>query len=360
MSRDTYATVNLPALRANYALAKRAAKGAGVLAVLKANAYGHGLEQVAGALADADGFAVALFEEAITLRQLGYQQKIVVLQGGYKAADFIEAAALNLSLVVHQYQQWQVLASLKQIAKPLDIWLKLDTGMHRLGFSLSEGQEVLQQMQGCKYIAKKTIMTHFACADDLTNPLTLKQLRALQKWNEPWRLPLSSANSAGLLGWHHSIGQWTRPGIMLYGASPFPHQDGKALGLKPVMSLKSRLIAIKWVEAGESVGYGAAWYANSRTLIGIVAIGYGDGYPRHAVTGTPIVVSGQRAHIIGRVSMDMLAVDLSHCQNVSLYDEVELWGDTLSVDEVARASGTLAYELLVGITPRVPMRYLDD
>ncbi|MEC7816291.1 MAG: alanine racemase [Pseudomonadota bacterium] len=352
MGRPTVARIDLDALRANFQLACNKAGGAEAMAVVKSDGYGHGLSAVAAALsATAKKYAVACMEEAQTIRGAGMSQPVALLQGTHSPGDVAVCAERGFEPVVHCQQQidW-VLESAQRPA----VWVKVNTGMNRLGFRPAELGEAMASLQGAG-VTVLGFVTHFACADDLNAIMTDTQTRVFEHAVAPWpSLMRSVANSAAHFRPGQPMYDWSRPGIMLYGGSPMIGKLGPELGLKPVMTLQAPLTATRTVQPGESVGYGAAWVAEQPTRMGMVAIGYGDGYPRHAGTGTPAAINGQRIRLLGRVSMDMLAVDLTNAPAAAEGDMVELWGPTVSVDEVAARAGTIGYELLTGVTARVP------
>lgn len=355
MTRPTRALLNWSHFRYNYDLARERAGGK-AYAVIKANGYGHGLLNCARALSRADGFAVACVDEAITLRQGGITRPVVVLQGAYDAQEWALASEHNIDLVLHHAKQWQDFLSVN-LAKPVGIWLKFNSGMNRLGFRLAEMDEWLALVQGQESLTLRHIMTHFSTADEYQSPRFSAQLQQL--FSRQWPVPLSISNSAGILVDKSLNNQVltegpARPGIMLYGASPLIYQSAAELGLKAVMTLQSHLISTHTVLAGEYVGYGNDWRAARDTRIGVVAIGYGDGYPRHAPAGTPVLVDGVECSLIGRVAMDMITVDITDHPNAQIGSVVELWGESLSVDRIAELCGSISYELFCQITPRVP------
>ncbi len=356
MSRAAYATIDLAALKHNFSCAKLAAPNAKLMAVIKANAYGHGLLTVAQTLSAADAFAVAHCEEAFSLREAGFKQRIVALQG---FADEVELALLlssGIEPVIHCAEQVNILVSMK-LQKPFNVWLKIDTGMNRLGIAAQQFPALWHQLQAIPALKNNVqLMTHFANADDPENISTHAQI---QRFNQTVQqidaidVIKSLANSAGLLLWQESHADWVRPGIMLYGSSPIMDKSADALNLKPVMTLKSRLIAVNPIALGASVGYGSSWTAQQATKLGIVGIGYGDGYPRHVAAGTPVLINGKRYPIVGRVSMDMICVDLGLNSELQMGDEVVLWGKGLPADFIAQQAGTIAYELFCQVTSRV-------
>lgn len=354
MSRPTYALIDTAAFVSNYRLAKSLAPGARAVAVVKANGYGHGAVPLARALADeADAFGVACTEEAMELRESRLDNPIVLMEGAFDANEVTNAAMHDFVLVVHSPHQLDWLLKAHP-ARPLDVWIKVDTGMHRLGFPPAQLAAIHAQLRNSANVNRIVLMTHFACADDEGNPATEQQAAQLCNAGDGIEAPFSLANSAATLAWPAMHRDWIRPGIMLYGSSPIERLEHR---LAPVMRLESRLIAVNTVESGESVGYGARFTCRQRTRVGVVAIGYADGYPRHAPNGTPVAVNGKRSRLIGRVSMDMLTVDLSDQPDAAVGDHVQLWGDLVSAAEVARASDTIAYELFTRINRRVHLRY---
>ncbi len=353
MKPATYAVLNLPALQHNLNKVREFAPHAKVMAVIKANAYGHGLLRVAENLQDVDAFAVARVDEAVALRQNGVRIPIILLEGFVCREELDLLINYQISPVVHESVQLQLLSALD---KPhcLRVWLKLDTGMNRLGFSDTDFAQAYQCLSDNPAIAQPiSIMTHLANADLLNDNKTSHQIKLFNAATGTYQGEKSMSNSAGVIGWSEIDLDWVRPGIMLYGVAPFADQTGRELGLIPVMSLCSRLIAVKQIKAGETVGYGGLWRSDKDRLMGVVAIGYGDGYPRHAPSGTPVLVNGVRVELIGRVSMDMITVDLSACPDAVPGDPVVLWGADLPVEEIASHAGTIPYTLLCGITQRV-------
>jgi len=353
MSRPLIARIDAAALAHNLAVARRAAPHSKVLAVIKANGYGHGLARVARALRAADGFAVLTIDEAALLRGEGYTHPIVLLEGFFHADELADIARLRLRPVIHRPDQAEVLTKTR-LEHKIDVCVKVDTGMHRLGLGPKQLLDVLDVLRVAPHVGSITLMTHFARADDDPESVSA-QLALFREVTVGLDLPVSLANSAALLRHPDSHGDWVRPGIMLYGASPFTDQTGADLGLLPVMTLESRLIATRLVRKGEGVGYGATYVAERDMQVGVVACGYADGYPRHAGTGTPIVVEGRHTRTLGRVSMDMLFVDLSEVPAAHVGSPVTLWGDGLPAERVAAAAGTIAYELFTALAPRVPV-----
>lgn len=353
MTPTAYAVIHLDAVQHNLLKVRHFAPHAKIMAVIKANAYGHGMLRIAQALRQVDGFAVARVIEGIRLRQAGFQQRIAVLEGFTCQEELASLIKFNLEPVVHSLGQISVFEK-NQTREQMTIWLKIDSGMNRLGFKPAEFDAVYQRLLRCPVIRQPfNFMTHLANADDLSDSMTMKQIRRFNGTLAGLPGERSIANSAGIIGWKESLTDWIRPGVMLYGVSPFSDRIGAELGFKPVMGLHSKLIAVKPVERGDTVGYGGSWVCERSTVMGVVAIGYGDGYPRYAKTGTPVLVNGQRVPLIGRVSMDMITVDLAKQPNAKPGDPVTLWGNGLAVEEVALCSDTIPYTLLCGITQRV-------
>ncbi|MBA1275522.1 alanine racemase [Stutzerimonas azotifigens] len=356
--RPLIATVDLAALRHNYSLARQCAPGRKAFAVVKADAYGHGARQVVAALSGvADGFAVCSLEEAVEIRAVDEQARILLLEGCFEASEYEAAAELRLDVAVQSpvHAQQLIAASLP---RPLNVWMKLDSGMHRLGFTGEAVREWHPKLRQATQVGELNLMSHFACADERGHPLNDLQLEQFCSLSELAFDHRSMANSAAVLTLAAAHMDWLRPGIMLYGATPFSELSAEALGLKPVMTLTAGLIAIRDVPAGESVGYGAGWMAQRPSRIGTVSCGYADGYPRTAPSGTSVAIRGRRVPLAGRVSMDMLAVDLTDLPDAQLGDAVELWGAQVPVDELAQVCGTIGYELLTKVTRRVPRRYV--
>lgn len=353
MSRPTQAIIDLSALRHNYAIAQDSGRTA--YAVIKANAYGHGIVEAAKALQHANGLAVACVDEALVLREHGLKLPILVLQGWYDEEELIDVIDNKLEVVLHHPQQIKQLADMPHA--DLVVWLKMDTGMHRLGFPANEIAEYLPHLNTLEGVREVRMMTHFADADDVKKDTTEKQMLCFYEALDGFTGQTSVSNSAAILGWPDVKDDICRPGIMLYGVSPIKGKEASDFGLKPVMTLSSRIIALHNVEAGETVGYGSGWSAERDSHIAVVAIGYGDGYPRHAQSGTPVMVRGRPCPLAGRVSMDMITIDVSALNEVSVGDEVILWGNSLPIERLAEATGTIGYELLCQVTQRVPRIY---
>ncbi len=356
MSEAAYALIDRQALLHNLAIVRQFAPQSRLMAVVKANAYGHGLSWAARLLdGEVDSLAVARTDEALALRRQGFKLPIVVLQGFVGQDELKLFSRYQLDAVIHQSEQIHLLEQ-TAVQNKISVWLKMDSGMSRLGFLPVEWRAAYQALQHNGNIHQPIgLMTHLASADEAYNPQTVQQLQRFQRLTENLPGRRSIANSAAILSCKDAITDWVRPGLMLYGVSPFPHKTAESLGLKPVMTLKSRLISIKTVAAGETVGYGGSWRCAEATRVGIVSIGYGDGYPRYAANGTPVLLNGQRVSLIGRVSMDMLALDLTTQAGAKIGDPVTLWGEGLAVEEIAECAGTIPYTLLCGITARVKM-----
>lgn len=389
------ARINLAALRHNLSRVKQLAPVSRIISVIKANAYGHGIVPVAKALLESDAFAVARLDEAIFLREslhdyflkTGITKNIIILEGVFSAEEYLECISLKLLPVVNSLQQFQWLLdsfektnSLEHINSPaseqekkLDYWLKMDTGMHRLGLSEDELEALIKKFQQLRSDCLPSgFISHFACADEINNPLNQMQLTQFEQ--QYYQLSClenlagidkSMANSAAILSRPEACFDWVRPGIMLYGVSPFetaePFRSGLEEQLKPVMTLSSELLAVKKLKKGDCIGYGASWCCPEDMTIGVIAVGYGDGYPRHAPSGTPVLIHGTEVPLIGRVSMDMITVDLRLLEQKAIGfqigDKVILWGDGLPIERVSQKAGTIAYELLCQITQRVNFEY---
>ncbi len=342
--RPAQALIDLEALRGNYRLARQLGGGK-ALAVIKADAYGHGAVACARALeAEADGFGVACIEEALELRQAGIRKPVLLLEGFFDAAE--------LPLIV-EHDLWTAAASPWQVealaafgtSATLQVWLKLDSGMHRLGLSVDEFRAAHARLSALPHIAPMVLMSHMARADELDSPRTLEQLQTFNRAIDGLPGETSLCNSPALLGWPQVRSDWVRPGLMLYGANPLPDDTALTARLRPVMTMQSKVIADRWIEAGEPVGYGARFVAKARTRVGVVALGYADGYPQFAPNGTPVLIDGQPGGLIGRVSMDMLTVDLTAHPQAGIGSVVELWGSAPTLSELAPRCGVSAYQL---------------
>jgi alanine racemase len=354
-----WAVIDRTALRHNLAVVRRHTSGSRVWAVIKANGYGHGLLQVGAALHRADGFAVARVDEAVSLREAGVTKPILVLEGVRLEQDLMVAYRHRLELTVHRFGQVALLEK-RSISGRLRVWVKVDTGMHRLGFDLHDVPRVLSRLRSNPGVeASPGLMTHLANADDVNDPLTRLQCQRLRSLDPTGRYRQSIGNSAGILAFPEARTPWVRPGIMLYGASPLTGRTAAEFGLRPVMTLRTRLIAVRSLRRGDAVGYGSTYICPEDMPVGVAAIGYGDGYPRHLPAGTPVLVRGRRVPLVGRVSMDMINIDLRPLSDALVGDPVTLWGEGLPVDEIAQRAGTISYELLCQVTARVRMEHRD-
>jgi alanine racemase len=354
MNRPSRALIDLAALRHNYALARRV-HGGRALAVIKANAYGHGAVQCAQALlGSADGFAVAFLEEALELRAAGIGAPVLLLEGIFGARQLDDVQAHGLWIVVHQESQLQMIES--EDCRSLNVWLKVDSGMGRAGFPLAQLAAAHARLLASGKVSEITLMTHFAREDEPDHESTACQVVAFDEATTGLVGDRSLCNSAGLLGWPEARRDWARPGILLYGANPMPVGEG-GHSLKPVMSLESQVVAVRTLVPGDALGYGAGFVADKPMRVGLVPIGYADGYPRSAGTGTPVMIDATRTRLVGRVSMDMLTVDLTEIPYSGIGSLVELWGSQVSVNEVARRAGTISYELLCNVK-RVPKVFI--
>lgn len=352
MSRPIRATFDLSAFRHNLGIARQLAGNARVLAVIKANGYGHGVRRAAQALSGADGFAMLELDDAVRLREAGYRQPILLLEGFFSEDELVPILEHELSIVVHDREQLRMLARLDGSRK-IDVFAKFNTGMNRLGFPVDAVDEVLRELGAMPCVGDTVLTTHFSDAEGVSG--IDWQMREFERRVARAGYPRSLANSGALLRFPEARGDWVRPGIMLYGASPLEDKPAAKLGLKPVMTLTSRIIAVQALKRGDTVGYGSLFIADRPMRIGVVACGYADGYPRHAWNGTPVLVDGVRVPMAGRVSMDMLSVDLTAVPHAQVGTPVTLWGEGLPVEEVAAAAGTVSYELLCGLARRVPV-----
>ena len=359
MSRRPLAQINTAALLHNVQRIRELAPSSKVLAVLKANAYGHGLLAVAAQLKDVHAFGVARIDEALMLRAGGIVKPIVLLEGFFHADELSQIVASNLQVVVHHPAQVDALLK-AELEAPIHVWLKIDSGMHRLGIEPADFSAIYQQLSLSKNVLQPMrLMTHFACADESANPATERQLAVFHQTIAGACGELSIANSAGVVAWPQSHGDWIRPGLAIYGVSPMEAGRSVSHGLRPVMTFSSSVIAVRTVRQGDAVGYGGSWIAPQETRLAVVAIGYGDGYPRNAPCGTPVLINGKRYPIVGRVSMDMTTVDIGDA-DIQHGAQVILWGEDLPVEEIAELVQTIPYELLCNITSRVQFRYVGD
>ncbi len=357
MPRPIFATISIAAMRHNLSLARARAPGRFAWAVVKADGYGHGLDNALVGFGDADGLALVEFDRAARLREQGCTKPLLMLEGAFDRTDVAQAAAQRLTLVVHETRQLDWIERLPQ-GSAIDVLVKLNSGMNRLGFDAAAFRRAVERARVLPAVASVGLMTHFADADRRDGAKA-----ALRSFDEAARgidAPRSLANSAAVLSLPAAHGAAIRPGILLYGGTPFADRDARSFGLRAAMTLESRLIALQSLAAGDAVGYGSAFRAERSMRIGIVACGYADGYPRHAPTGTPVVVDGVRTRTLGRVSMDMLAVDLTPLPDAGVGARVELWGEGIAIDEVAGAAGTIGYELMCALAPRVPKHVVDE
>lgn len=358
MLRSAGATLDREALRANLQRARHAAPAAAVFAAIKAEGYGHGLTWCATELADGcEGFAVATAGEGVALRDAGFRgHRVCVLNGCVDRDELRACAAHGLEPLVHQPWHLEALAA-GGLGPPLTVWLKIDSGMGRVGVPPAVAADWHARLEACAAVrAPVGTMTHLASADERDSDYTTRQVATFEHARAGLAGPRSIANSAGVLAWPRTHADWVRPGIMLYGCSPFVEGHEPGLGLQPVMTLTTRLIAINHLEAGAAIGYGRGFHCPEDMPVGVAAIGYGDGYPRHAPNGTPALVRGRRVAMAGRVSMDKITLDLRGLPDAAVGDEVVLWGRGLPVEEIAQAAGTIGYELLCGVHGRVPVR----
>jgi alanine racemase len=364
--RTANVVIDCQALVNNFNIIKQLAPSTKILAILKANAYGHGLEIIAQALPLADAFGVARIDEALALRAAGITQPIMLLEGVFSTEDLATLAVNDLQTTVHNLEQLDAICQ-AQLTRPLKVWLKVDTGMHRLGISPEEFDHFYSVLSQCDNVQQSLIlMSHLACADDIKNEKTTHQIALFEQLTSKLNEEKSLAHSAALYAWPNSRLNWIRPGLMLYGVSPMlisadKRDESEPLAtMTPVMTLQSSLIALRVINAGESVGYGSAWTCKSDTTIGVVAIGYGDGYPRHAANGTPVLINGRRVPIVGRVSMDMITVDLGYSAQNKVGDLAILWGKDLPVEEIAEWATTIPYDLLCNIARRVQIKVINQ
>jgi alanine racemase len=361
MGRPNQARIDLGALRHNLGVARDLAPRSKVMAVVKANAYGHGAVTVSRQLDPlVDALAVACPEEAVELRDAGVASPILLLEGVFEASELAIAAELGLWVTIENERQLRWLEE-AALPAPVTCWLKVDTGMHRLGVAPERVGEFHSRLTSSGNVRDEVVLsTHFASADDLQSPQTMDQMALFDRSCASLHGERSAANSPGLLGWPDSHYDWVRPGYMLYGNSPFSEPHPNAERLQPVMTLTSAVISLRDVPAGETVGYGATWTAPRAARIATVTIGYGDGYPRLAPNGTPVLVKGRRAPLAGRVSMDMITVDVTDIPEVEVGDEVVLWGEGLPAGEVAKHAGTIGYELTTRMPARTPRVVVND
>ena len=351
MTRPTRALLKWSNLRHNYRKAREATSHE-AYAVIKSDGYGHGMVACANALSgEADGFAVACVDEALKLRGTGIRQPILVLEGAYDAEEWEQASEHHIQLAVHHPQQLKDRAA-AELSDEVAVWLKVSSGMNRLGVKLEDAPEMIARIRNDRGLILRHVMSHFATSDEADTSFYEEQKRRMT--DHAWPVSLSLSNSASVIRGGVTGEKVMRPGIMLYGSSPCEDITARDAGLKPVMTLQSALISVHDVKAGDTVGYGCTWTAPRNSRIGVVAIGYGDGYPRHAPTGTPVNVAGKLCQLVGRVSMDMITVDITDVPEARIGSPVELWGELVDIDEVARLAGTISYELYCRLTQRVP------
>jgi alanine racemase len=355
-SRKTQAIINLSALKSNYQKMANLAPQSKTIAVIKANAYGHGAIEIAKSLQSlVPAFAVAFIDEAMVLRAAGITSPILILEGPLDKNDFSLAQQHNFWLMIHNIEQVSWL--MQQSSDIENLWIKVDTGMNRLGFTPSYVKELLDSLT-TKQKEALVLCSHFSNADEKDNPKTQVQITRLKALADEYSCQFSLANSAGIINWPQSHAHFNRLGIALYGANPTARKN-MPFKLTPVMTLQSKIIALKNISTGDAVGYGGTWQAKQDSVIATIAIGYGDGYPRSAQAGTPVFINNQRAALAGKVSMDMITVDVTNIADVSLGDVVELWGENLNVEDVAEHMNTINYELLTCVSARVPKIYVD-
>ncbi|HIF52197.1 MAG TPA: alanine racemase [Thiotrichaceae bacterium] len=353
MTRPSRVVIDKQALQHNLQRVRELAPKSKIMAIVKADAYGHGLIRVAQTLHDADAFGVACLEEAEQLRAASIKNPIVLLEGPHKANDLSRIVELQLDIVIHNESQLQILEQ-ANLDEPLQVWLKIDTGMHRLGFPVDKVNEALERLSNCSNVKPAPkLMTHFAVANDKNNPLTQQQLELFNQLSKNSEAEKTISNSAAIINYPETHVDWIRPGLMLYGVSPMKEGRADEHGLKPVMTLESELISIQQLSKNDTVGYGATWKCPEDMPVGVIAAGYGDGFPRHAKSGTPILVNDVRCSLIGRASMDMLTVDLRNQPEARIGDRVVLWGESLPIEEIAQYAETIPYELMCGVHKRL-------
>lgn len=358
MPATTQAIIDLAALRHNLGVVRRLCPQSRILAMIKADAYGHGLLPAAQALGAADAFAVARLDEALKLRAGGVGKRLLLLGSWLDADDITCCAEKQVDLLIHDAETAELFLARESWPGRFNIWLKLDSGMHRLGLAPAEFGPLHRRFAAHSQVDEIVHLTHFSSAEEAYSKAMQAQLDCFAATCNTLGAAPSLANSAAIICRDETRVGWVRPGIMLYGASPLG--DERGTDLRPVMTLSARVLAVRSVAAGEAVGYGCTWRAMTPTRIATIGIGYGDGYPRHAPNGTPVWIGGQRAPLAGRVSMDSITVDVTDCGKISTGDPVELWGRHIAANEVAARAGTISYELFTGINARVPRRYIDD
>jgi len=352
------ATIDAAALRSNLAVVRRMAPRSRVIAVVKANGYGHGMIRVARALADADGLGVARLADAVALREAGITQRILLLEGVFGAEQFALAAKEQCEMVVHSAEQIEVLEQFAGSHRFI-VWLKLNSGMNRLGFRVEEFTAAHARLQRCSSVSQLRVMTHLSSSEERGH-VTAAQLKVFDELVASLGLERSVANSAAVIGWPQAHQDWVRPGLMLYGMSPIPNRTAAEFGLRPAMTLSTQLIGVQNISVGEAVGYNGIWRAQRPSRIGIAAIGYGDGFPRATRNGAPVLVGGREAPVAGRVSMDMISIDITDLPQAKAGDEVIVWGEGLPAEKLAPYADTTCYELVCRVTSRVPLLWKGD
>ena len=357
MSRSAEVVIDLAALKANLAHVGTLAKHSQIMAIIKADAYGHGLIPVAKALQAAHAFGVTCLEEAKKLRSANIRHRIVLLHGAYSAQELTTISTMGLDIIVHNIEQVKMLEQI-QLQQPVCVWLKIDTGMHRLGFPAEHLMQIFDRLRQLDNVQDIRCMTHLANAHLLHSTMTNEQIQCFHNANKTLAVEKTIANSAAIMAFPETHADWVRPGVMLYGVSPFSGRHGLQEGLQPVMTLQAKLIAVKELKVGDSVGYGSAWTCSEPTRLGVVAIGYGDGYPRYAGIGAPVLVNGKRVQIVGNISMDMLTINLHSQPDTKIGDTVTLWGKGLPVEEVSEYIGTIPYTLLTAVNQQLQFRYI--
>ena len=354
------AEISKSALRHNVSVVRRLAPNTKILAMIKANGYGHDAIKVAQCLAaDVDAFGVARINEALELSKAGIQAQIVLMEGCFSQAELELAAQQNYQIVIQNQVQLDVLLT-SNLPNKIKIWIKIDTGMHRVGFSPEQLDSIFNHLEQSNNVDPDiTTLTHFAHADNKAKKENIQQFNLFQQQTKLLACQRSMANSAAIMTNDAAHFDWVRPGIMLYGSSPVTNSVASDYDLKPVMTLKSKVIALNAIKQGDAVGYGGIWQAKQDTNIAVVAMGYGDGYPRHAENGTPVLINGKMYPLVGRVSMDMITVDVGNDNEVSLWDTVTLWGEGLPAEIVAEHAETISYELFCNIANRVKKEFIE-
>ena len=360
MMNPVVAEISKSSLRHNLKRVKQLAPQSKVMAMVKANAYGHEAIGVAKALTEVDALGVARINEAVLLAEAGITTPIVLMEGCFNQVELQQAIEMQFEIVIQNSQQLTQLLAVRDVEHPVKVWLKLETGMHRVGVPSAQAAEMVKQLQACEHIAEElTLVSHFACADEPQHPCNQQQLDVFNAVTQDLDVKRSCANSAATVAIPESHYDWVRPGLMLYGNSPLLGKSSEECGLQPAMTLRSQVIAVNDIEAGGTVGYGAHWTAEQSSRIAVVAMGYGDGYPRHAKNGTPVLINGQRYPMVGRVSMDMITVEVGLHSDVKIGDPVVLWGPELPAEEVAEFADTISYEMFCNLANRVKRVFVD-